>query len=398
MRHRTGERARDGAAHSRRGLAGPGVFGAQCAAGIRSSGSSRKSVESLYYVLSWACHRKCRHCYEPRFRPYVRGALEAVVAEAQRNAPRIIDHLPARMTYLDREQPSAAGALTERRGRIILSGGEVLLDPVRTRVLYPTLERLRARYVNEGGVNLIVQTTGDLLNARIVAELLAHGVSTISVSGVDAFHSGMHTLERQRTFVQRLTRLFESHGMRAAGAPVADALPRRDDDGPYYSFFGATPDAWIGRLWPRGRAWQNGLSTATLTDNFCNRWSGGLNFLEHRLSGSEVSVDPAGNVFPCCIKTRMPIGNLLEEDLIGILESLAGEPAFQAISRGQPERMGLAYGWSEERFIDASRTLTPRGEPYANLCIGCDRFHESVLGPVIEAARQRRAAQRSGRT
>ncbi|MHB1871360.1 MAG: SPASM domain-containing protein [Steroidobacteraceae bacterium] len=355
-------------------------------------------MESLYYVLSWACHRKCRHCYEPRFRPYVRGALEAVVAEAQRNAPRIIDHLPARMTYLDREQPAANGKLPERRGRIILGGGEVLLDPVRTRVLYPALERLRARYANEGGVNLVVQTTGDLLTEQIVAELLSRGVWTISVSGVDAFHSGMHTPERQRAFVERLTRLFESHGMRPAGAPVSVALPRREDDGPYYSFFGATPDAWIGRLWPRGRAWHNGLSTATLADNFCNRWSGGLHFLEHRYSGSEVSVDPAGNVFPCCIKTRVPIGNLLEEDLIGILESLAEEPAFQAISRGQPERMGLAYGWSEERFIDASRTVTPRGEPYANLCIGCDRFHESVLGPVIEAARQRRAARRAERT
>ncbi|EQD69774.1 radical SAM domain protein, partial [mine drainage metagenome] len=129
-------------------------------------------------------------------------------------------------------------------------------------------------------------------------------------------------------------------------------------------------------------------------DNFCNRWSGGLNFLRHGYSGSEVSIDPRGDVFPCCIKTRMPIGNLLEDDLIAILDSLAREPAFEAISAGHPERMGLAYGWSEARFRAESSTVTPKGAAYANLCIGCDRFHESVLGAVIEAARARRAAQR----
>ncbi len=46
-------------------------------------------MESIYYVMAWACHRKCRHCYEDRFRPYVRDGLEAVVAEAERNFPRI---------------------------------------------------------------------------------------------------------------------------------------------------------------------------------------------------------------------------------------------------------------------------------------------------------------------
>ena len=59
----------------------------------------------------------------------------------------------------------------------------------------------------------------------------------------------------------------------------------------------------------------------------------------------------------------------------------------------EPERMGLAHGWSEETFIERSRTLTPAGRPYENLCIGCDAFHREVLAPVIEAARQRRRAR-----
>ena len=351
-------------------------------------------MESIYYVLSWACHRKCRHCYEPRFRPYVRSALEAVVTEAEQNFARIIDHLPPRLSYLDREHPAPDGSLAERPGRIILAGGEVLLEGVRERVLYPAMQRIQARYRSQGGVELIVQTTGDLITDAIVEELLARGLTTLSISGVDDFHSGMQGEARQRAFKERLTHLLEAHGLRAAAAPVRAVDDALRPEGPTFNFFGATPDVWIGRLWPRGRAWDNGLSTATLADNFCNRWSGGLNFLQHRYSGSEVSIDPAGNVFPCCIKTRLPIGNLLEDDLIAILDSLADEPAYTAISAGHPQRMGLAYGWSEEQFIEASRTLTPQGQPYANLCIGCDRFHQAVLGPVIEAARARRAAAR----
>jgi hypothetical protein len=61
---------------------------------------------------------------------------------------------------------------------------------------------------------------------------------------------------------------------------------------------------------------------------------------------------------------------------------------------GHPERMGLAYGWSEEEFVAQSSTVTPAGVPYQNLCIGCDRFHEEFLGPVLEEARARRLLAR----
>ena len=84
-------------------------------------------MESIYYVMAWACHRKCRHCYEERFRPYVRGQLDAVVREAEANYPRIVDHFPARMTYLDQDDPRPDGTFPEKTGRIVLSGGETLI-------------------------------------------------------------------------------------------------------------------------------------------------------------------------------------------------------------------------------------------------------------------------------
>jgi hypothetical protein len=353
-------------------------------------------MESIYYVMSWACHRRCRHCYEDRFRPYLRGALDAVLGEATTNFPRIIDNFPARMTYRDLDDPAEDGSPREKTGRIILSGGEALLHPIREAVTYKVIERLSARYAGQGGVKIVVQTTGDLVTEPIVEELLKRGVYMISVAGVDDYHAGLEGAAKQEAFKAELTVLFERAGMKPSGvSPVRRKW--HEEEGPLFSFFGATPDSWIGKLWPRGRAWENDLSTATLSDNFCNRWSGGLGFLQHETSGSEVSVEPNGDVYPCCIKTKLPIGNLLEDNLIDILDSLVGEPAYEAIAMGHPERMGIASGWSVDRFIKKSRTTTPAGRPYQNLCIGCDAFHAEMLGPVLERARQRRRERRATR-
>src|SRR5215217_67874 len=122
----------------------------------------RSNVESIYYVMCWACHRKCRHCYEDRFRPYVREGLDQVVAEAERNFPRIVANLPVRMTYLDQADPRADGSFPEKGGRIVLSGGEALIDPVRERVTYQVVEALRDKYRRQD-VKIVVQTTGDIL-------------------------------------------------------------------------------------------------------------------------------------------------------------------------------------------------------------------------------------------
>ncbi|MGM0632547.1 MAG: radical SAM protein, partial [Pseudomonadota bacterium] len=168
-------------------------------------------MESIYYVLCWHCHRRCKHCYESRFHPYVRDELEAVVSEAERNAPRIVDHLPERMTYLDRNEVDEHGQYVEKTGRIILSGGEVLTDPVRERILYPTLERLNERYRDNGGVQLVIQTTGDLLTEKIIDELLARRVWMISIAGMDDYHVGMEG-SRREPLQDRLTRWLEAAG------------------------------------------------------------------------------------------------------------------------------------------------------------------------------------------
>ncbi len=223
-------------------------------------------MESLYYVVSWLCHRKCVHCYDDRFRPYLRDDLAQVVGEAERCWPRIVDHLPAAMRYLDLASPLPEGGYQTRTGRIILAGGELLVDPIREPVLYPLLVRLREKYRSVGGVKVIVQTTGDLVTEPIVERLIERGVWMISVSGMDDFHVGMEG-DKRRWLEERLTELFTRLGLRPSDhTPGAD---RPDDDAqPTFGFFGATPGSWIGKLWPRGRAWQNDLSSAGIVDNY----------------------------------------------------------------------------------------------------------------------------------
>jgi hypothetical protein len=330
-------------------------------------------MESIYYVMTFLCHRQCPHCYEDRFHPYYGADLEQVVSESRSNFSHIVENFPDRMTYLDTEDE-----LREKRGRVILAGGEILLDPVRESVLYPALEELDAKYRNTGGVNLVVQTTGDVLTEKILRELLGLHVHVVSVSGIDAFHAGLETESAREALQQKLTSLFLAHGMQPLPA-VPNRMGWGHEQHRYYSFFGATPDTWIGKIWPRGRAQVNALSTATLADNFCNGWSGGLNFLQYRYSGSEVSVEPNGNVYPCCMKTQLAIGNLRQEKLETILDRLIGNPVYEAISMGHPERMGISYGWSVDKFLEKSQMTLPGGRVYQNLCVGCDAFHREVL-------------------
>ncbi len=349
-------------------------------------------IESIYYVISFLCHRQCPHCYEERFRPYRGGELTAVLSEAQKNFPKIIEHFPEHMRFLCPEAAGPDGKVPEMQGRIIVAGGEVLVPQVREPILYPALEQIREKYRSVGGVKMIVQTTGDLVTPSIVDELLERGVWMISVSGMDEFHEGM-TEQRQKQLTANLTEMFTTAGMHPS-RPKSVEREWEEENGPVFSFFGATPESWIGKIWPRGRAWQNDLSKATLANNFCNAWSGGLNFLNIGHAGSEVSVDPNGNVYPCCMKTKFPIGNLVEEPLMDILKSLVGHPVYEAIAMGHPERMGIRHGWTMEYFLEQSRTITPGGRSYQNLCIGCDRFHEKVLGPVLAGVRRERFARK----
>lgn len=351
-------------------------------------------MESIYWVLTWACHRRCVHCYDDRFRPYVRDDFARVVDEGRAAFARIVENLPDDFSYIDDK-----GA--RKRGQIIVAGGELLLDGVRTELFHPALDAIIARY-GAKAPRLGMQTTGDILTLRHVTEMIEHGVHTIAIASVDDFHVGMEGDKKFR-LMEKVRGIMREAGVEevALGGKFDKRLDvpapkeRADPDAPCFLFFGAQPDLWIGELWPRGRAFANGLSNATYKDNFCARWSGGRNFLEYGKAGSEVAIEPDGSVYPCCLKTKAPLGNLTEERLTDILDDLRQEPAMQAINLGDPEAMGEAYGWSRADFERRSEARDGAGAARKNVCLGCDEFFEAKLGAILRERRVARLASRA---
>lgn len=344
-------------------------------------------MESIYWVLSWACHRKCVHCYDDRFRPYVRSKLEDVIVEGEAAYAKIISNLPADMSFRDTKG-------NRWPGRIILAGGEVLLDGFRQRVFYPALEAIQTKWGAAGTVKVFVQTTGDLLEDRYVHEMLKRGVWSIAISGFDDFHVGMKGKKREELRA-KIDAMMARFGVKLTkvGSPE-----REDSDDLFYLYFGAEKESWIGELWPRGRAWLNDLSTATYETNFCARHSGAKNFLNASKAGSEVAIEPNGNVYPCCLKTKSALGNLTEEPFDDILDSLRGIDFFESLNRGDPEGMAVHANISREAFRELSSTLTPKGTKYANPCIGCDKLFEAKVGDLLRDLRDQRRARRIAQT
>lgn len=350
-------------------------------------------MESIYWVLTWACHRKCPHCYDDRFRPYVRDALQRVVGEGRAAYPRILANLPDDPGFVDDDG-------TRRRGLLVLAGGELLIDGVREELFYPVLGAIRERW-GAAAPHVSIQTTGDILTPAMIGDMLDRGVGTIAIASIDDYHVG-HAGDAKFALMDRIRAMMEPFGLTEVGLGGANderlkspAPRRRRSDDPSFLFFGAQPELWIGELWPRGRAWSNGLSNAGYDTNFCARWSGGRKFLDHGRAGSEVAIEPDGSVYPCCLKTAAPLGNLTEERLVDILDSLKGHPAFEAINAGDPEAMGLAAGWSRDDYRAASHTVDPKGRDFANVCIGCDAYFRARLGDDLAAIRTARLAAKS---
>lgn len=349
-------------------------------------------MQAVYWVLTWACHRKCRHCYDDRFRPYVRDDLKRVVGEGQAAYRSILANLPDDMTFRD----PATGE--RKRTLLVLAGGELLIDGVREVLFYPVLEAIRERW-GDNAPYVSVQTTGDVLTPEYIDAMLTRGVRTIAVASIDDYHVGLEG-EKKFAFMNDIRAMMAAKGVSeidlggARDPKLKASTPSTGREamgsGPFFLFFGAQPDLWIGELWPRGRAWANGLSNADYKTNFCARWSGGKNFMNYGEAGSEVAIEPDGSVYPCCLKTKAPLGNLTEERLTDILDSLKGHPAFEAINRGDPEAMGLDAGWSREKYREESIRNDPKDRQMQNVCLGCDAFFEKHLKVEIERLRAKR--------
>ncbi len=289
----------------------------------------------IYWVVSRDCNQKCAHCYNDSGP----GAPGLTLDQAT----KCVENLP---------DPDRVAV-----GRIVLSGGEVLVWP---ELLFHTLGKLYERY---GDATLLyVQTNGDLLTGEILQRMREHKVCKVDVASMDTFHR-KGTLERKDLLVE----LFERNGFSASPLEIGDDPTNMPSpEAPQFAFWGATEEMWIGPLWPRGRARKYNFSRASPEHRFCSIWSGAKGFLDYHEPGNEINVQLA-DVYPCCPMTFKPIGSLLEENLIDMLDRCKEHPVFRALNEGMPEKMGEYLGISEEEGFKRSAAL-------GNHCLWCDEF------------------------
>ena len=268
-------------------------------------------MDSIYWVISRDCNQLCAHCYNDSAPGGAGLSLE--------EAATVVSHFPA-----PGEKPLH---------RIILSGGEPLVWPD---LLFRALGDLYARYGEQ--TMLWVQTNGDLLDEAMLHTLMEHHVQRIDIASQDSFHP-----RSSRDRLAALETMLRDHGFAWAGDLEDGGFAARPSTERVYHYWGANPDTWIGPLWPRGRARRHRISKAGPTDRFCAGWSGAKGFLDVDAPGSEVNIQLA-DLYPCCPMTAAPIGSLLEEPLLAILDRLGKHPVFPGAKRGQPRGHGYYAG------------------------------------------------------
>ena len=304
-------------------------------------------MESIYWVFTQRCNQYCSHCYN--------------------------DSRPGGPT-ITRAEADAVLRNLAKPNRLILSGGEPLVE---RELLKHILLAARDRFGDETLLSL--QTNGDLLDGDSLDELLASGMQHISVASQDAYHVRR---DGQR---ERLTELLLDRGLGEVevGDPGAREPRTRT-----FSFWGATPELWLGGLWARGRALHNGIASTDPEHNFCALWSGALGFLDDGSSRQEVSIQLT-SVYPCCPGTVEPLGDVSQEPLLEILARHRGDPMWEALNRGEPWGMGAHRGVDPEFARKRIREL-------GNVCLWCDeyftKYRAETNGPRNESTSARPAS------
>jgi hypothetical protein len=306
-------------------------------------------IGSLYWAITHNCNSACPHCYMD-----CGPEGESLTFD---EAVEVIENLPRRINF-----------------NIVLSGGEVL-SPKSRELLFFVTSGLLSKY---GRRPLAIQTNGDFLDSETVNDCLAAGITHISVASLDRYHGGgFASVEEKELHFRRLLEeegFVELPGIKKLSPSRAEWSGRISqllrmfapeiEMRPNFALWGATDDLWLLGNWTRGRAISGGLALEAAGHNFCNMWSGGLNFLEAGSPRQEVSVQ-LSYLYPCCPTTVVAFADLREEPLIRGLERAGRQHIFRAINQGKPWLGADQFGVAPAR----ARWMWKKTK---NVCTICD--------------------------
>lgn len=288
--------------------------------------------ESVYWVFTQLCNDRCAHCYNDSGPQGARITTEECLA--------IVTNLPARID------------------RLILSGGEPLTERPK---LYAILDALRARYGD--ATQIMLQTNGDLLNEKILDELILHGVTRFDIASMDRYHK--HQGQRK----EQLETLFRSRGMTDdMTTPLVEKETYLHRQSVSYGFWGANENFWIGGNWARGQALRTGVWLRDGRHNFCAVLSGAKGFLGGTELPMEISIQ-LWKINPCCPGTLHPLGDARIESVSDVIARVSDSPVFKKLNEGDPWSMGESIGISREHALGRSDALE-------NICLWCDEFFD----------------------
>ena len=289
--------------------------------------------ESIYWVFTHLCNDSCAHCYNlssPRG-----GKLD------WEECGQIIQNLP------------------DRVGRIILSGGEPLVEKEK---LVFIVKELQKKY--KGKSQVMLQTNGDLLSGPVLDELIESGISRFDIASMDSYHK----LKGSR--LEEIASLFEERNIPCD----TDGLVIQEENLPTtfslsWGYWGATDDLWLGGNWARGRALESGVWKKDPNHNFCAIKSGAIGFLNGAPGiAQEISIQ-LWKIHPCCPGTKFPLGDARKEKVEDVLDRVKDHAVFQSLDQGNPFSMGETVGvkkaYAEKRCGELK-----------SVCLWCDEFFE----------------------
>ncbi len=293
--------------------------------------TSFNHIQSIYWVFTQLCNDDCDHCYNDSS-PFGKRISEE-------DCLKIIDNLP------------------DKVDRLILSGGEPLAD---IKLLYAILDKIKEKYQNT--TQVMLQTNGDLLNVEKLKILIEKGVKRFDIASIDRYH------KKAGGRLMELADIFEScHVIGTEKDPLIEGGHFLTENPLSWGYWGASEDMWLGGNWARGKALKNEIWLKDSKHNFCTILSGARNFLGgYEDIPQEISLQ-LWKINPCCPGTHFPMGDARKEKVSVVLERASTNAVFKMLNEGEPLKMGISLGISEE---DA----TIKNEEFQNICLYCDHL------------------------
>ena len=293
--------------------------------------TSFNHIQSIYWVFTQLCNDDCAHCYNDSS-PFGKRISEE-------DCMRIIENLP------------------DKIDRLILSGGEPLAD---IKLLYVILDKIREKY--KDSVQVMLQTNGDLLTIEKLQTLIDKGVQRFDIASIDRYH------KKAGGRLMELADIFESCGVVGTEKdPLIEGGHYLIENPLSWGYWGANDDLWLGGNWARGKAFQNDIWLKNPNHNFCTILSGARNFLGGYTDiPQEISIQ-LWRINPCCPGTHFPMGDARKEKISTVLERASKSAVFKMLNEGNPLKMGISLGVTEEEASIKNGELK-------NICLYCDYF------------------------